>query len=138
MPDMRTLVGNPRVPRESVAEIFLEACGDALDEEGRNFIRILVDNRRLGFMAEIAEQFAKLRAEAEKTVEACVIAAFALSEVQQDKLAQALKKYLGLDVRVVCEVDETLLGGAVIHAGDLVIDGSALGKLGRLAGQLEG
>jgi F0F1-type ATP synthase delta subunit len=31
-----------------------------------------------------------------------------------------------------------LLGGAVIHAGDLVIDGSALGRLGRLAGQLEG
>ncbi|HEY5719135.1 MAG TPA: F0F1 ATP synthase subunit delta [Gammaproteobacteria bacterium] len=137
-PAMRGLLGNPRVPRDAVGEIFLAACGDSLDQHGSNFVKVLLENRRLGLLPEIAEQYAALRAEAEKTVEARVAAAFELSQAQQAKLTAALKNYLGREVKLVCEVDKTLLGGAVIQAGDKVIDGSALGRLARLAGQMEG
>ncbi|MDX1594018.1 MAG: F0F1 ATP synthase subunit delta [Gammaproteobacteria bacterium] len=134
----RRLLSSPGVSREQVADLFIEVCGDALDENGRNLIRVLAENRRLTLLEEIGAQYATLRAEAEKTVEAQVISAFELSEAQQEKLADALKRHLGRDVRLTCEIDKTLIGGAVIHAGDLVIDGSAQGRLNRLAGQLEG
>jgi len=135
---MQQLLVSAQVTRQAVADLFVEVCGDALDDTGRNFVRVLADNRRLDLLPEIAEQYAALRADAERTVDARVVTAFELSDQQQEKLASALKKHLGRDVRLECEIDKTLLGGAVIHAGDLVIDGSALGRLDRLAGQLEG
>jgi F-type H+-transporting ATPase subunit delta len=136
--EMQQVLASPGITREQVADLFVTVCADALDEGGRNFVRVLADNHRVGLLGEIAEQYATLRAEAERTIEATVSTAFELSEAQQQKLAAALKERLGRDVRLTCEIDKTLLGGAVIHAGDLVIDGSALGRLGRLAGQLEG
>ena len=137
-PAMQQLLSSSQVTRQAVSDLFVEACGDALDDTGCNFVRVLADNRRLDLLPEVAEQYAALRAEAERTVDARVATAFELSEQQQEKLAAALKNHLGRDVRLECEIDKTLIGGAVIHAGDLVIDGSALGRLGRLAGQLEG
>jgi F-type H+-transporting ATPase subunit delta len=135
---MRQLLSSAGVTRQQVADLFVEACGDAIDDNGRSFIRVLADNRRLDLVAEIAAQYTALRAEAEKTIDARVATAFELSEQQQQKLAEALSRHLGREVRLECEIDKTLIGGAVIHAGDLVIDGSALGRLDRLAGQLEG
>ncbi len=137
-PAMQQVLASPGITRAQVADLFVEVCGDALDDAGRNFVRVLADNHRLGLLGEIAAQYAALRAEAERTIDATVASAFELSEAQQQKLAGALKERLGRDVRLTCEIDKTLIGGAVIHAGDLVIDGSALGRLGRLAGQLEG
>lgn len=137
-PAMQQVLASPGITREQVADLFVEVCGDALDDGGRNFVRVLADNHRLGLLGEVAAQYATLRAEAERTIEATVASAFELSEAQQQKLAGALKERLGREVRLTCEIDKTLIGGAVIHAGDLVIDGSALGRLGRLAGQLEG
>ncbi len=136
--DVRQILASPGVSSGQVADLFIDVCGDALDDAGRNLVRVLAGNRRLGLLGEVAAQYAALRAEAERTIDAQVISAFELSEGQQTKLAGALKKHLGRDVRLTCEIDKTLIGGAVIHAGDLVIDGSALGRLGRLAGQLEG
>ena len=137
-PEMQELLGSPGITRRALADLFGEVCGDALDAQGRSFVGVLADNRRLELLPEISRQFAELRAEAERTVEAVVESAFELSEAQQAKLAAALTRHLGREVRLTCKVDKTLLGGAVIHAGDMVIDGSALGRLGRLAGQLEG
>jgi F-type H+-transporting ATPase subunit delta len=137
-PSVRTLLANPRVSRTASAALFVEICGAALDAHGRNFVNVLSDNRRLGLLPEIVAHYERLRADHERTVEARVAAAFELNAAQQEKLAAALKIHLGREVRLVCEVDKSLLGGAVIHAGDLVIDGSALGKLGRLASQMEG
>lgn len=137
-PAMRQVLASPGITRQQVGDLFVEVCGKALDEAGRNFVHVLADNHRLGLLGEIAAQYAALRAEAERTIDATVASAFELSDAQQQKLAAALKQRLGRDVRLTCEIDKTLIGGAVIHAGDLVIDGSALGRLGRLAGQLEG
>lgn len=137
---MRSVLTDPRVDAERKADILLGVCGELPDinitKEGQNFIRLLAENHRLAVLPEIAELFEKLRAEAEKTIHARLISAFDVTNEQREKIAAALKTRLKHEVVLDCTVDESLIGGAVIRAGDLVIDGSAQGKLARLANAL--
>ncbi|HEX9625369.1 MAG TPA: F0F1 ATP synthase subunit delta [Acidiferrobacterales bacterium] len=135
-PQMAALLDNPRQPRERVTQMFLDVCGDRLDPQGVNFIRVLRANGRLGLLAEIATQFELLKAAAEGRVDAEVTSAFALSPDQIAGITGALKKKLGRDVSVVSKIDESLVGGVVIRAGDLVIDGSVHGQLRALTSHL--
>jgi F-type H+-transporting ATPase subunit delta len=84
----------------------------------------------------IAAQFELLKAEAERVVDAQVMSAFPLSDEQKDAITEALKIRLGRDVKLNCSVNEALVGGAVIRAGDLVIDGSAVEHLRQLSNAL--
>jgi len=129
---MSKLVGNPRVTKDQLAKLFLDICGDKLSAEAQNLIRVLVDNDRLDVLTEIAALYQTYRAEAERTVEAQVISAFPVDEAQQKAIIASLKKRLGREVTLSCEVDQKLLGGAIIRAGDLVIDGSVTGHLAKL------
>jgi len=115
-----------------LTRLMLEVCGDQLNELGQNFIKVLIVNKRLNVLPEIAVLYNDLRAEAEKTVEAEVISAFPLTDAQQSNLIEGLKKRLGREVSLVSKVDENLLGGAIVRAGDLVIDGSVSGQLSKL------
>ncbi|MDH5180518.1 MAG: F0F1 ATP synthase subunit delta, partial [Gammaproteobacteria bacterium] len=108
-------------------------CAKGLDDQGKNFVRVLGENKRLNVVAEIAALYERHRAEAEKVVEAEVVSAFAMSDAQRKQMAEALKKRLGRDVNLVSRVDESILGGAIVRAGDLVIDGSVASKLNKLA-----
>jgi len=130
---MQDYVNNPKVEQETLTRLMLEVCGDQLNELGKNFIKVLVANKRLSFLPEIAVLYNDLRADAEKTVEAEVISAFPLTDAQQSNLIEGLKKRLGREVTLVSKVDENLLGGAIVRAGDLVIDGSVQGQLSKLA-----
>lgn len=134
--NMQALLDNPAVGGERVEELFLDICGDRLDELAQNFIRLLARNRRLALLPEIASQFEVMRAEAEGSVEAEVTSAFALTDAQKQELAAGLKKRFGREVNLVTHVDESLLGGAVVRVGDTVIDGSAAEQLNRLANVL--
>lgn len=129
---MQDYVNNPKVEQETLIRLLLEVCGDQLNELGKNFIKVLVVNKRLNVLPEIAVLYNELRADAEKTVEAEVISAFPLTDAQQNTLVEGLKKRLGRDVTLVSKVDENLLGGAIVRAGDLVIDGSVSGQLSKL------
>jgi F-type H+-transporting ATPase subunit delta len=60
----------------------------------------------------------------------------ALPAGELETIKAALKKRFGRDVEVETAVDDSLIGGAVIDAGDVVIDGSIKGKLGRLQAAL--
>ena len=73
-----------------------------------------------------------LKDEAEGSVEALVTAAKKLTEAEETSIATALKKRLGRDVKLKVSVDESLLGGAIIRAGDLVMDGSLKGRLNKM------
>ena len=130
---VQPLLDDPTLEPEQLSELVLGVAGDRLDEEGRNLIRLLAENRRLALMPEIVELFAELRSEAERVVDVEVRAAAELDEATRDRYAEALKKRLGRDVRLHCIVDDSLLGGAVITAGDLVIDGTVGYRLDRLA-----
>ena len=130
---LQDFVSNPKVDVETLSRLMIEVCGDQLNDMGKNFIKVLVENKRLNVLAEIVTLYNLHRAEAEKTIEAEVISAFPLSETQQSSLQAGLKKRLGREVSLVSKVDENLLGGAIVRAGDLVIDGSVSGQLDKLA-----
>ncbi len=130
--NMQRLADDPRVDRARFLELFLDVCGPNLTGEGANFVRLLVENRRLNLLPEIVAQFELLRAEAESRLEATVVSAFPLDAVQLKSLEQGLKRKLGRDVHLSARVDSALVGGVVIRAGDLVIDGSVQGRLTEL------
>jgi F-type H+-transporting ATPase subunit delta len=136
--EMQRIFGNTSVTKSQVADLVVDVAGTALNEQGINLVKLLAENRRLTVMAEIAEQFELLKAEAEKTVEAEVVAASEVSQAQQNEIAAKLKARLGCEVSLKCSVDESLLGGAIIKAGDLVIDGSVSGQLNKLSVELAG
>jgi F-type H+-transporting ATPase subunit delta len=102
-------------------------------KEGRNALAVLADNDRLAALPEIAAQFDELKAEAENKVKATLISAVEVDRAVADKVAAALQKRLGRTVELEVEVDPTLLGGAIIRAEDMVIDGSVRTRLQRLA-----
>ncbi|MEO7774382.1 MAG: F0F1 ATP synthase subunit delta [Steroidobacteraceae bacterium] len=130
------LIGSPKVTPTQLADLLIELSGASIDDSGRNFIRTLADNRRLGHLPEIALLFGRLKDEAEGTVDVTVTSAAPLAQAEQDKLADALAKRFGRKVRVHANVDAQLMGGAVVRAGDLVIDGSVKSRLERLAYEL--
>ena len=130
------LLTNPRVTSASLADLLLEVVGGEFDEQGRDFVRVLAANRRLGYLPEIAAIFAQLKAEAERAIDVTVTSAVALTAEQQQKLAAAVAKRLARTVRLHCRQDASLIGGAVLRADDLVIDGSLKGRLDRLESEL--
>ncbi len=130
--DGAELVKHPAIAPADLAETLIEAIGK-LDDEGANFIRLLAERRRLVAAAQIAEQFEALRAEAEGRMAVEVRAAHALDDKSADALAQALAKRLDRKIELKVVEDEGLIGGVVLRAGDLVIDGSVKGQLDRLA-----
>lgn len=137
-PAMHQLIGDPRISAARLTELILSVAGGGLDEQGCNLIRLLVENRRLGLLPEIAALYEAYRREAERTVEAEVITPFPLDEAQQERLAAALNKRLGRTVTLRQTVDGSLLGGVVIRTEDRVIDGSAAAQLERLGKALAG
>ncbi|NPU90445.1 MAG: F0F1 ATP synthase subunit delta [Gammaproteobacteria bacterium] len=130
------LLGNPKVTAEQKADGFLKLCADKLDKSGSNFVSLLARNKRLAALPAIAALFEELKSQKEQSVDVEIVSAFALSADQSGKLAASLKKRLGREVNVTTAVDRSILGGAIIKAGDLVIDGSVQGKLARLAESL--
>ncbi|HHJ11944.1 MAG TPA: F0F1 ATP synthase subunit delta [Chromatiales bacterium] len=132
-PVMREAIANPEVDRAALVEVMQELAGSVLTDKGRRFLRVVADNGRLALLPEIAQLYAAQRAEAERKVQAEVVSAFPLDDAQRQALVAALKRRLGREVSLDVRVDESLIGGAIVRAGDLVIDGSVTGQLERLA-----
>lgn len=134
-PDLEVLLGNPLVAKEELAALVTELSG-ATAEPVRAFFRLLAERNRLVALPAIAEQFDELRAEAENRADVEVVSAVPLSDAQRDAYAAAMQRRLGRDVVIHARVDESLIGGAIVRAGDLVIDGSVKGRLAKLAAAL--
>ncbi|MDX1443828.1 MAG: F0F1 ATP synthase subunit delta [Gammaproteobacteria bacterium] len=134
--DVQALLKDPRVSTEMQAEIVIAAAKDVLDDKGSNFVKVLAKYRRLAVLPAIEADFTELRAAAENTVAASLHTVVEATEEQKQSVRDALAKRLGRDVELSCEIDESLIGGALIQAGDLVIDSSVRGKLERLAARV--
>jgi F-type H+-transporting ATPase subunit delta len=130
------LLTSPAVTPAQLVELIGESTGLAVDEQGKNFLNTLAENRRLGLLPEIAAMYEILRAEVENIADVQITSAVALNDAQRDRLAAALRKRMKREVRLHCDVDPALLGGAVVRSGDLVIDGSLKAGLERLASEL--
>ncbi|MEJ2345459.1 MAG: F0F1 ATP synthase subunit delta [Gammaproteobacteria bacterium] len=121
---MRQLIESARFTKSELAQLFIDVCGDRIDIEGANLVRVLAENGRLELLPEIAAVYEVLRAEAESTIDAEMISAYPVSDEQRDQVARALSTNLGRKVNLHTSTDAGLLGGAIIRAGDMVIDGS--------------
>ena len=135
-PRVAALTKSPQTTQDDLVSIISDVAGDKLNPGMQNFMRVLAENRRLLLLPEIAAHYEELRADVENTIDVEVVSAVALNSAQADKLSQALSTRLKRKVRMQNSVDATLLGGAVVRAGDLVIDGSLKGRLQRLATEL--
>ncbi|HFW7364506.1 TPA: F0F1 ATP synthase subunit delta [Shigella flexneri] len=122
---------------ETLAESFIAVCGEQLDENGQNLIRVMAENGRLNALPDVLEQFIHLRAVSEATAEVDVISAAALSEQQLAKISAAMEKRLSRKVKLNCKIDKSVMAGVIIRSGDMVIDGSVRGRLERLADVLQ-
>jgi len=130
------MLKNPAFSKGQQTELITSVCGDKLSADGVNLVKLLVQNDRVDALTDIAEIYAQKRAEAESVVEADMITATAIDEAQQQSFAKALESKLGRTVKLKFQVDEDLIGGAVIRAGDWVVDGSVKAQLEQLVGKL--
>lgn len=127
------LLTNPALTAEAKAGALIELCADEADDQLKNFIGVLAENKRLTLLPTILGQFEALKAEREKSVEVNIASAYELSDEQIANLKKALTDRLKRDVVLQTETDNTLLGGAYIQANDTVIDASLRGRLAKLA-----
>ena len=135
-PEISGLIEHPKLTREQVRDLMLEIGGDHLSDEGRNLVKVLAGNDRLQVMPEIAALYEQLMHERQGRIQVQVASAYALNKSQEKVLADALKGRLGRDIEISAVKDPALIGGIVIRAGDLVIDGSVRGQLNKLANEL--
>jgi F-type H+-transporting ATPase subunit delta len=135
-PAVEKLLSSPSATVEKQAKAVQNICGDELATVSQNFISILSENRRLQLLPQISQQFEIMKANLEKAVDVDVVAASKLNAAQQKALSEALSAKLERKVNLQVSLDKSLLGGAVIRAGDTVIDGSIRGRLTKLAESL--
>lgn len=131
-----SLLKNPSLTAEKQSDALLAICGEEVSDKGKTMVRLLADNRRLPLLPEIAQIFEVLKAAKEKSIDIELSTAYALSDALLEQLTQALQKRLDRQVKLHTSVDQGLIGGAVIRAGDTVIDSSVRGKLNKLAESL--
>jgi F-type H+-transporting ATPase subunit delta len=134
---VRQMLESPDLSAEVKAHRLTEVCGDALNDRARNLAGLLARNKRLGVIGEVRDQFEARKAEEERVLEVEVITALELTAEQSDKLRDALARKFEREVNLTGRVDGHVLGGAVIRAGDTVIDASLRGRLDKLAESLQ-
>lgn len=133
---MAAHISRPQLTAVQQADAVAAACGDKLDAAGRNFVRQLCSNRRIGALPAVLVQFQQMVAELEKLGEVTVRSAYPLGDDEVAKLTASLKRRFNQDVRVDVKVDPALMGGIVVQFGDQVIDGSVRSRLAKLASTL--
>lgn len=126
---------NPATTASQRSELLMEmlsALSGTTDEQVKNFVDLLASNKRLLTLPDIMTLYEAMRAEQEKTMVVNVSSFGELSSAQQQQLIDTLGKRLQRQVTLNVTIDKELIGGAVIHADDLVIDGSVRGKIDKL------
>jgi len=131
-----SLLDDPRVTPAELARLVDDIAAAPLGEQGANFVRTLAHNHRLGYLPEIAELFGTFKDDAEGVADVTVTSAAALDQAQRARIVAALERRLKRKVRLHCETDPALIGGAILRSGDLVIDGSLRTRLNRIAYEL--
>lgn len=134
--EISALVANPKVSRERLSALMLDICQGQVDDEGANFLKLLIQNNRLTLVPTVAVQFEVLKAESEGYVDVEVATAFAFSKEEKQSFTSTLEKTLSKKVHMNVTVDKSLIGGVLVRAGDRVIDGSIKGQLQQLAKRL--
>jgi F-type H+-transporting ATPase subunit delta len=134
---IKAIIGDPRLGNSDLVTL-LSPPDEPADSGFSGFLGLLVDNRRAGLLVDIAALFEELKRESERVLKVMLRSANAMPDGEAEKIKVALKKRFGRDIELEQRVDPALIGGAVIDAGDVVIDGSVSGRLARLENALAG
>ena len=126
---LAVFVNNPKVSNEQLSGLMLDVSEGQVDTEGANFLKLLVQNRRLNLVPHIAKIFEEYKAEDEGYLDVDVYVAYQFSKEAKQDFASKLAKRLGKKVNMNVTVDKSLIGGVLVRAGDKVIDGSIKGQL---------
>lgn len=127
------MLSNPAATSEQNASALLDIMGDSLDDKAKNFVKNISANKRIDLLGEVSALFELLKAQREQILDVDITSAYDLSEDEQKNLASALGKNLNRQVTLTCDTDASLIGGALIHAGDTFIDGTVRGRIAKLA-----
>ena len=122
---------------QKMGELFVQLCGDQLNEHGQNLIKVMAENGRLSALPAVLAEFVALKSELDKQLDASVCSASPLSDADITKIQASLEKRYGRTVKLNCSVDPSLMAGLVIKAGDEIIDATVRSKLNRLAEALQ-
>ena len=132
-PQIAEMLASPDMGKQQKGKLVIQVMGDNLNQQQQNLVKLMAENSRLPLMSDVLEQFEVARAKAENKIEAEVVSAFELSAEQTDELINTLKNKLGSDVTLTTTIDESLIGGVIIKAGDIIIDASMKSQLDSLA-----
>jgi len=135
-PSMAALLESPHVSQAEVVKILSDAAGDAFAGKFTDFLSVLATNQRLSLLPQARELYRELREAEEKRLTVKVVSVVPLDERQASRLREALSRRFECEIELDNEIDENIIGGAVVYAGDQVIDGSLRGKLNRLSNTL--
>jgi F-type H+-transporting ATPase subunit delta len=133
---MARLLESPHVSSPEAAAIIKDAAGDSFDGRFNDFLTVLADNDRLALLPQITVLFQALRSEAENRLAVKVVSAVPLDDDQAGRLKAALARRFDCEIQLENEVEAGIVGGAVVYAGDQVIDGSLRGRLNKLSNSL--
>ncbi len=134
-PRVLSLNGDPRIAANDLTRLFLPSETSA-DSAFGNYVRLLTENSRLSLLPEIAAIFEVLKHDAERVLKVSVRSAVVIDPAQVTSLKAALSKRFNREIELEQKLDATVIGGAIIDAGDVVIDGSVAGRLQRLTSAL--
>jgi len=133
MADARQALSDPRFTNQQRCELVKDSLKDVtLDAHLTNLIAMLVANKRLLLMPEIAEQFQALKDRSEGIAQAEIASAFPLSDEQVSELITVLEPKFKLKLKPHVTVDNSLIGGVRVVVGDYVLDTSVQAQLNRL------
>ncbi|HWJ02616.1 MAG TPA: F0F1 ATP synthase subunit delta [Verrucomicrobiae bacterium] len=131
-PEIQKVLYHPQISLADKKGLLRQVFGGQFSAHVQNFVDMVIDRRRQNFLGDIYNEF-KLLANAKRNVlEARIKSAVDLDKSQQDQLQANLSKLTGKSIRLVAEVDPSLIGGVVVKIGDRVIDGSVAGRLAKL------
>jgi F-type H+-transporting ATPase subunit delta len=136
-PEVRALIGDPKVREDQLYGLFASLAGVDIPAEAQNLVRVLIANDRLTLLPEIRELYEQARHEREGVVEADIRTAFPMANGQLESLVADLERRFKRKVQAKVMVDPELIGGVRIAVGDEVIDGSVRGKLADMASALK-
>lgn len=137
-PEIEAILRHPKLDMAKVYSIFSETLDLEPEGEFANLLKMLTNKARLELLPFIVDEFIHYKEEYQNTLNIHVKTALELTQEQQQNLKQMLAHYFDKYIYMTTSVDSTILGGAIIYAKDLVIDGSGRGRLNQLRERLKG
>jgi F-type H+-transporting ATPase subunit delta len=123
---------SPKVTDQQIFDVISGVVKTALAENGKNFLRVVIENGRVDALPEIAAQFRALKNAQGGSADATVYSAFPMDDKAIAELSGALEKRFGSKLNIAVELDASLIGGIRVVVGDEVLDTSVKARLDQM------